>query len=118
MFLLLIINIISFRLFFSRQMVLLPFRVFELVDLDAYIDGLVSGDAARRETDVRLTLNISAVHRSFAIYSLHLLRVLRNVDSSLRRPFSPQSARFPICFRPSVCLSSSFFLPDCSFALT
>ena len=47
MFLLLIINIISFRLFFSRQMVLLPFRVFELVDLDAHGDGLVAGDAAR-----------------------------------------------------------------------
>ena len=80
-------------------MVLVPFRVFELVDLDAHGDGLVAGDAARGKTEFGPTLNISAIQRSSAMYSLHFVS-----RASECRPFSPET------FLSTIRYMSSFFL--------
>ena len=48
------------------------------MDLDAHGDGLVAGDAALGETEFGPTWSISAIHISFATYSLHIFRVLRH----------------------------------------
>ena len=72
------------------------FGVSEFGDDDAHGDDLVAGEAVLGETDFGLTLSISAVHMSFAMCTMYMFHVLRHVDLSLRRSFSPQSAMFHV----------------------